>query len=92
MNELVNKAAEYAELWELLFPEEYAVPSQRQFLLWLSSFSEADVKRAIQRTATKVEMGGLAVADVLRYASGTMRNLRNGVEYKHQQHQLGGAQ
>src|SRR5690349_6130369 len=74
MKEMVDKATTYREFWKLMFPPECEIPSERQFLIWVSTFTDAVVERGIQRTALKYVKGGLSADQVGRYASGVMRN------------------
>src|SRR5512146_662804 len=72
---LIDKAAEYREVWRVVFPPEVPAPSDRQFAVWLYNYGEKLVERAIQRTAAKFAAGGLDETHAHRYCTGVLNNL-----------------
>ena len=68
-------------VWDALMDESIPLPSDRQFLLWLTLFDRETVERGISVAAAKVmtvsQKGRQMASDeVLRYASGVMRNVK----------------
>jgi hypothetical protein len=73
---LIERANEYALLWELVLPEVKAPPS-KQFLMWAGNFDKQVVERGITRTAEKfrITKGQMSVEGAHRYCSSVMRHL-----------------
>lgn len=78
----LNTADALTELWKGLLPD-YDVPSRMQFLTWASMCSEDVAAHALNRAARKAQRQQLAGEPLDserlgRYATGVMRNERDG--------------
>jgi hypothetical protein len=76
---LRSAAHRYAEFWKIMMPE-VEPPSERQFLLWSSMYSEDQVSRGITVTTKKLlslrkENEVMSAEGAARYTSGVLRNL-----------------
>jgi hypothetical protein len=77
---LIQQSKPLIELWKALVGDEKDfVPTQRQFLIWLSMYDVATVEKGISRTAVWQEstqdLGkaiSRTISDYVRYASSVM--------------------
>jgi hypothetical protein len=70
---LTQQSQPLIELWKALVGGVDFVPSQRQFLIWLSMYDVATVEKGISRTAVWSERNERkTLLDHIRYASGVM--------------------
>ena len=75
---IYQRAEDALRLWQTLVP--CSPPPMKQFIVWLSQFSDASVERAIMRVSDKYRTGkfNTDTPDEVahRYATGVMVNLR----------------
>jgi hypothetical protein len=74
-------AAQLEELWRALMPD-FGVPGEEQFLIWAGRDSVDVINLGINRAAIKRlsihNTSPMTVDDVARYASGVIKNIRQG--------------
>jgi hypothetical protein len=72
---MMQRVANAQQLWNAVLPDCPA-PQPRQFVLWASRFSDAQLERAILRSSKRFAGGnGIAPEPVHRYVTGTLLNL-----------------
>ena len=82
MTGLIERVARARQLWLLLLPA-CSTPSDAQLARWAGRFSDAELEFVLTRTARKHRKGLLPDADVCRYVTGTLVNVRNSNEVIH---------
>jgi hypothetical protein len=71
LTQQLEQSKQLSELWTVLIDGH--VPTQRQFLIWLSMFDLSIVEKGVQRTAIWSNRNpGKTDDDHVRYASGVM--------------------
>ena len=72
--QLIQRSREALALWKALMPD-LKEPEERQFVLWVHRFSDAQIERAFWRTSKKFTAVGIEPEAVHRYVTGLLLNL-----------------
>ena len=72
--ELIQRSREALALWKALMPD-LKEPEERQFVLWVRRFNDAQIERAFWRTSNKFRDGGTEPETGHRYVTGLLLNI-----------------
>jgi len=72
--QLIERSREASALWKALMPD-LKEPEERQFVLWVRRFSDAQIERAFWRTGNKFRGGGTEPQTIHKYVTGLLLNL-----------------